>query len=75
MPASGRSNEGGSGETAPLIIDYHPEASAELIESACFYEQRTTGLGQRFLDAVEAALAGLQRNPAIGSVDAYGRGL
>jgi plasmid stabilization system protein ParE len=73
VPAGGRSDEGSSGQTAALIIDYHPEAAAELVESARFYEDRAAGLGQRFLDAVEASLAKLQYNPALGSADERGR--
>jgi toxin ParE1/3/4 len=56
-----------------LKIDFHPKASDELIDAARFYERRETGLGNRFLDAVESSLAILKRNPEIGFSDDIGR--
>jgi plasmid stabilization system protein ParE len=56
-----------------LILDYHPEASRELIEAARFYEGRVPGLGYRFLDAIDDTLAMLQRNPMLGLSDEMGR--
>lgn len=73
MPAGGASDEAGPRETAGLKLDYHPEASEELIEAARFYEGKGTRLGERFLDAVEASLAMLQRNPTLGWADEFGR--
>lgn len=43
MPTSGPSDETGPREFGPLILDYHPEASVELIEAAHFYEERGAG--------------------------------
>lgn len=37
----------------------HPEALEELTESARWYEHRAPGLGQRMLDAVDAAVASI----------------
>ncbi len=36
MPTSGSSNETSPREFGPLILDYHPEASLELIETVDF---------------------------------------
>jgi hypothetical protein len=38
---------------------YHPDAEAELIESARFYEQRVPSLGGQFLDAAELAIGAI----------------
>ncbi|MBN1102701.1 MAG: type II toxin-antitoxin system RelE/ParE family toxin [Deltaproteobacteria bacterium] len=73
MPAGRASDEPGPRETAGLKLDYHPEASEELIEAARFYEGKGTGLGEKFLDAVQASLAMLQRNPTLGWADESGR--
>ena len=73
MPAGGPSDETRPREPESLILDYHPEASTELIEAARFYEGRGTGLGHRLLEAVDASLAMLQRNPVAGWSDECGR--
>lgn len=73
MPTSGSSDETGPREFGPLTLDYHPEASVELIEAARFYEERGSGLGHRFLDAMEASLTILQRSPSLGCPDECGR--
>ena len=73
MPTSGSSDETSPREFGPLILDYHPEASLDLIEAARFYEERGTGLGHRFLDTVTAALAILQQSPSLGYSDECGR--
>jgi toxin ParE1/3/4 len=56
-----------------MILDFHPAAVEELIEAARYYEQKGKGLGHGFLDSVDAALATLQRNPALGRADQRGR--
>ena len=38
---------------------YHPLARSELIASALFYEERSRGLGERFLKAVEVTEASI----------------
>ena len=38
------------------MIRYLPEAKEEFIEAARFYERREAGLGDRFLDELEACL-------------------
>ena len=63
MPAGGRSDAPSSQQPFGLILDYHPEAANELISAAGFYGKRESGLGHRFLDAVDTSLHRLQRNP------------
>ena len=62
------------GEVRPeaLTIDYHPEAVAELVEAAQFYEERRVGFGARFLTAVESAQIRILDNPFIGRIDLEG---
>jgi plasmid stabilization system protein ParE len=48
--------------------EFHPEAEAELIESAAYYEGEVPGLGRRFGRAVSEALELLSENPEIGSL-------
>ena len=38
-----------------MTIIYHPEAEAELIDAAQYYNRRIPGLGADFLAAVDAA--------------------
>lgn len=73
MSPGGQSDEAGPGDLGALILDYHPAASAEMIAAARVYEERVTGLGHRFLDAVDAALATLRRSPRLGRSDRRGR--
>jgi toxin ParE1/3/4 len=40
-----------------MRIIYHPEAEAELIEAAQFYNRRVPGLGADFLDTVDGAVS------------------
>lgn len=46
-----------------MRLIYHPEAEAELIEAARFYEQRVPGLGARFLDATDHAIKAILEDP------------
>jgi plasmid stabilization system protein ParE len=48
-------------------IVFHPEALAKLQEQAVFYEERSAGLGTRFLTQVEAAVRLAASMPGIGS--------
>ena len=43
-------------------VEFHPEAEEELREAARWYEARSAGLGQAFLDAVDAAAARIAAN-------------
>ena len=45
-----------------------PEASAELDEAAMWYEQRRSGLGIEFLEAIDSALEFVVRFPQAGAV-------
>jgi toxin ParE1/3/4 len=46
-----------------LKVVYHPEAEAELIEAARYYEQKVTGLGADFLDEVDRGVQLILRAP------------
>ncbi len=40
-----------------------PEAQADLAATQNWYEERTTGLGRQFVEAVDDAVASITRNP------------
>lgn len=44
-------------------VAYHPQADDEVLEAARFYEQRSEGLGWRFLRAVREAETRIARRP------------
>ena len=44
-------------------VAYHRLAAVELIESARFYDQRSLGLGDEFLSAVEAVQELIRSQP------------
>lgn len=44
-------------------IDFHPEAEEEMIASAEYYDSKSEGLGNKFLDEVEAGLKQILINP------------
>ena len=46
-----------------MLVEFHPEAAAELEASARYYEQQQQGLGERFLSAIDFALAGVIDSP------------
>jgi len=46
-----------------MRLTYHPDAQAELIAAAQFYEQRVAGLGARFLDEFDAAIVRINEAP------------
>ncbi len=46
-----------------MRLIYHPDAEAELIEAAQFYEQRVSTLGAQFLDAVDKAIRTIVHAP------------
>ncbi|MBA7656775.1 hypothetical protein ES703_64702 [subsurface metagenome] len=73
MHPSQRSDEGSESQSEQTFIDYHPQAVEELIEAAQFYESRQNGLGIRFLNAVEDAVASFQIDPLIWKPDRLGR--
>ena len=46
-------------------LRFHPEAEAELVEAAIWYEEQQQGLGQRFLTCVQDALNRTLLNPEL----------
>jgi plasmid stabilization system protein ParE len=46
-----------------MRVSYHPDAEAELVEAAQFYEARVPGLGSRFIDEFDASIEGLRTAP------------
>ena len=49
-------------------ILFRPEAQAELIEAAEWYEVRGAGLGTEFLRALDATIANIARHPSANTV-------
>jgi plasmid stabilization system protein ParE len=52
-----------------MRVIFHPEAHAEMIEQARFYEKRSEGLGADFLDAIEEATKRISRSPYAGPIE------
>jgi toxin ParE1/3/4 len=48
-----------------MRLTYHPEAEAELVEAAEFYESRSPSLGEGFLREFDAAIAEVQKYPVL----------
>jgi hypothetical protein len=48
-----------------IPIRFHPEADAEMMSAAKFYETQQKDLGKRFLASVQDALNRIQVNPLI----------
>jgi plasmid stabilization system protein ParE len=46
-----------------MRVEFHPEALAEFRAAAEYYEQQQTGLGARFANAVEMAVAHIEDAP------------
>lgn len=46
-------------------IRFHPDAEAEMIEAAAYYESQQQDLGRRFLASVQDALNRIQVNPVL----------
>ena len=53
-------------------VAFHPDALAELQAQAQYYEERSEGLGERFVTQVEVALSLAQSMPDIGSPYLHG---
>ncbi len=68
-----RSDEEGQSQLEQIILEYHPDAIDELIDAAQFYEFRQAALGYRFLDAVDAALETIKKNPLMWRADKLGK--
>ena len=50
-----------------MRLEFHPDAEMELGEAAAYYEERVTGLGERFGREVEHFTALLLDHPDIGA--------
>ena len=48
-----------------MRVRLHPEAEAEMIEAAAYYEDRQTDLGKRFLVSVQDAINSITINPRL----------
>jgi len=51
-----------------VTFQYHPEAAKELTSSIEYYEDKSEGLGEEFLDEVEAAISLLLSHPKTGTL-------
>lgn len=52
-----------------MRVIFHPEAHAEMIEQARYYEAKSEGLGSDFLLAVEETTERIEQFPAAGPID------
>jgi plasmid stabilization system protein ParE len=52
-----------------MSVIFHPEAHAEMIEQARYYENKSEGLGADFLDAVEEATRRIAQSPQAGPIE------
>lgn len=51
-----------------MTFQYHPKAAKELTSSIEYYEDKSKGLGEEFLDEVEAAISLILTHPKTGSL-------
>ncbi len=51
-----------------MTFQYHPEAAKELTSSIEYYEDKSEGLGEEFLDEVEAAISLILSHPETGTI-------
>ena len=51
-----------------MTFQYHPEAAKELTSSIEYYEDKSEGLSEEFLDEVEAAISLLLSHPKTGTL-------
>ena len=52
-----------------MRVIFHPEAHAEMIEQARYYENKSSDLGGDFLDAVEETTVRIAQSPQAGAID------
>lgn len=52
-----------------MRVNLHPEAHAEMIEQARYYEDKSEGLGVDFLDAVEETVRRVAKSPGAGAIE------
>jgi len=50
-----------------LTVEFHPLAADEAVEAQAWYSQEQAGLGDRFGEAVDAAVDRASRSPNIGT--------
>jgi plasmid stabilization system protein ParE len=48
-----------------MIIEFLPQAKAELMDAAGYYEGELNGLGQRFWDEVDQHIVWIAENPEV----------
>lgn len=48
-------------------VRFHPDARAELLDAATYYEERADGLGGQFIDEAQRVLDLLAGSPGLGS--------
>ena len=48
-----------------ITIFFHPEADAEVVAAATYYEEQQEHLGKRFISSVEDGLARIKINPLL----------
>ena len=53
-------------------VRFHPEAEIELAAEAKYYEERSRGLGERFIREIQAAVGLASAFPRIGAPHKYG---
>jgi len=46
-------------------IFFHPEAEAEVVAAAVYYEEQQGNLGRRFLSSIEDGLSRIRINPRL----------
>ncbi len=46
-----------------ISVRFHPQAEAEFIAAAKYYESQQENLGQRFISSVEAGIARIKSSP------------
>ena len=51
-----------------MRVIFHPEAHAEMIAQARYYEAKSEGLGSDFLTAVEEATQRIEQSPKAGPI-------
>ena len=56
-----------------MNLHLHPEASYEMAKSAVYYDEQSTGLGEKFLAEIERSLSMILENPHIWAADKKGR--
>jgi plasmid stabilization system protein ParE len=48
-----------------MIVEFLPQAKAELMDAVVYYESELNGLGQRFWDEVDRHIAWIVQNPEV----------